>query len=93
MNYVPLDEVREIIKDGKIHKLSKEKGSSNYGITSEEATTIIGNKTIKYKNKEYNIMQFVFSCFKYPDKIMKMLVTMIITFGREFIDLVQLTAD
>ena len=93
MNYVPLDEVREIIKDGKIHKLSKEKGSCNYGITSEEAATIIGNKTIKYRNKEYNMMQFVLSVYKYPDKIMKMLETMIITFGRQFIDLVQITAD
>ena len=93
MNYVPLDEVREILKDGKIHKLSKEKGSCNYGITSEEAATIIGNKTIKYRNKEYNMMQFVLSVYKYPDKIMKMLETMIITFGRQFIDLVQITAD
>ena len=93
MNYVPLDEVREILKDGKIHKLSKEKGSCNYGITSEEAAAIIGNKTIKYRNKEYNMMQFVLSVYKYPDKIMKMLETMIITFGRQFIDLVQITAD
>lgn len=93
MNYVPLDSVRDIIKDGKIHKLSKEKGSEHYGITTEEAKNILKNKTLKYQNKEYNIEKFVSACYKYPEKVNKMLENMVITLGREFIELVSITAN
>lgn len=86
MNYVPLDEVKEIISDGKLHKLSKEKGSNNYGITIEEARTMAENLLVQIETKMYKLVNIISLVFTGNENIVyTMIQNLIIAFGKEFI--------
>ena len=92
MNYVPLDEVKEIISDGKLHKLSKEKGSNNYGITIEEARTMAENLLVQIETKMYKLVNIISLVFTGNENIVyTMIQNLIIAFGKEFIKYVIFT--
>lgn len=92
MNYVPLDEVKDIIKDGKLHKLSKEKGSNNYGITTEEAKKIAENSLVLIDKKWYKLINIISFVFKGNENtVYSIAQRLIIEFGREFIKNVVFT--
>ena len=94
MNYVYLDDVREIIKDNKIHQLSKEKNVNFKSFTNDEIDKIINELLIDFKGKKISFIQFLFSCIneKYIEKIINTVKRFISLIGKDVFNSIEFIA-
>ena len=94
MNYVYLDDVREIIKDNKIHQLSKEKNVNFKSFTNDEIDKIINELLIDFKGKKISFIQFVFSYIneKYIEQIINTVKRFISLIGKDVFNSIEFIA-
>ena len=94
MNYVYLDDVREIIKDNKIHQLSKEKNVNFKSFTNDEIDKIINELLIDFKGKKISFIQFVFSYIneKYIEQIINTVKRFISLIGKDVFNSIKFIA-
>ena len=94
MNYVYLDDVREIIKDNKIHQLSKEKNVNFKSFTNDEIDKIINDLLIDFKGKKISFIQFVFSYIneKYIEQIINTVKRFISLIGKDVFNSIEFIA-
>ena len=94
MNYVYLDNVREIIKDNKIHQLSKEKNVNFKSFTNDEIDKIINDLLIDFKGKKISFIQFVFSYIneKYIEQIINTVKRFISLIGKDVFNSIKFIA-
>ena len=94
MNYVYLDDVRDIIKDNKIHQLSKEKNVNFKSFTNDEIDKIINDLLIDFKGKKISFIQFVFSYIneKYIEQIINTVKRFISLIGKDVFNSIKFIA-
>ena len=94
MNYVYLDDVRDIIKDNKIHQLSKEKNVNFKSFTNDEIDKIINELLIDFKGKKISFIQFVFSYIneKYIEQIINTVKRFISLIGKDVFNSIKFIA-
>jgi arginyl-tRNA--protein-N-Asp/Glu arginylyltransferase/GMP synthase-like glutamine amidotransferase len=94
MNYVYLDDVRDIIKDNKIHQLSKEKNVNFKSFTNDEIDKIINDLLIDFKGKKISFIQFVFSYIneKYIEQIINTVKRFISLIGKDVFNSIEFIA-
>ena len=95
MNFVYLDDVRDVIKDNKIHQLSKEKNVNFQGFTKDEIDKIINELIIDFKGKKINFIQFLFAFIieKYIEKIINTVKRFISLIGKDVFDSIEFIAN
>ena len=96
LNFVDLDNVRDIIKDNKCHKLSNEKTRSDFiQLNNDEINTISNSLTINYKGKKINFNSFVdfYIIERYRDMIKNQLKRFLSLIGKKIYETINFIVD
>ena len=96
LNFVYLDNVRDIIKDNKCHKLSNEKTRSDFiQLNNDEINTISNSLTINYKGKKINFNSFVdfYIIERYRDMIKNQLKRFLSLIGKKIYETINFIVD
>ncbi len=96
LNFVDLDNVRDIIKDNKCHKLSNEKTRSDFiQLNNDEINAISNSLTINYKGKKINFNSFVdfYIIERYRDMIKNQLKRFLSLIGKKIYETINFIVD
>ena len=96
LNFVNLDDVKNVIKDNKCHKLSNEKTREDFiQFNNDEIENIVKNMNIKFRGKMVNVNLFIDRCIieKYRDMIRNDLKRFISLIGKKIYNCCEFLAD
>ena len=96
LNFVNLDDVKNVIKDNKCHKLSNEKTREDFiQFNNDEIENIVKNMNIKFRGKMVNVNLFIDRCIieKYRDMIRNDLKRFISLIGKKIYNCCEFVAD